>query len=222
VLLGSMNGTIVSGISGPKVGFFMIKNLPYRTSIKINPFLYYEIKKVVSLVIDGFKREEILEKIISENIFQVKSAARKKEIASGLFKRLDILDDFLMRQIHSADVETSKLIVFYSILKTDRLFFEFMDEVMKEKYLLHEKTLTDKDFNIFFFRKSEESEVVRKWTEYTFYKLQQVMIRVLFEVGIIKNQKGDRELADLFLNQDVKNYLIEIGDEHFVHLLVGE
>ncbi|MGG2028737.1 DUF1819 family protein [Gottfriedia sp. S16(2024)] len=200
----------------------MVKDLKYRSTIKSRPLFFFEMKKAASLVNKGISIAQLKDLVINENIFQVNTEARKKEIASTVIGRLEKLDDYLIQQIAEADVETSKLLVLYSVLKTDRLFFEFLDEVIKDKRTLKDYLLTDKDFNIFFHRKREESEVVSRWQDYTFYKLQQVYIRILFEVGILKNQKDEREIEVPFFNEDVKNHLKEFGDEHFVHLLVGE
>ncbi|MFF2444524.1 DUF1819 family protein [Priestia megaterium] len=200
----------------------MVKNLQYRSTIKSKPLFYLEMKKVSTLINKGISLAQVRDMAIQENIFQVNTEARKKEIASTVFGRLKNLDDYLIQQIAEADVVTSKLLVLYSILKTDRLFFEFLDEVIKDKRMLKDHMLSDKDFNIYFHRKREESEIVNRWKDYTFYKLQQVYIRILFEVGILKNQKGHREIEEPFFREDVKNHLKEIGDEHFVHLLVGE
>jgi hypothetical protein len=101
----------------------------------------------------------------------------------------------LIEKIVNGDIETSKQIVIYSIMKTDRLFFEFMYEVFREKILLRDFTLQDKDFNLFFNRKKEQSERVASWDDYTFYKLKQVYIRILFEAGFIKDQKKYREIV---------------------------
>lgn len=200
----------------------MMKNLRYSTTIKARPLLYLEMKKAATLVVEGNILEQVKKLILEENIYQVKTESRKKEFASIVSSRLQVLDGFLMKQLVYGDVETSKLIVLYTIIKTDRLFYEFMDEVIKDKYMLRDFLLADKDFNIFFLRKREQSDVVAGWKDYTFYKLQQVFIRILFEVGILKNQKGERDINVPFLSNDVKQHLKEIGDGAFVTLLVGE
>ncbi|MGF9956253.1 DUF1819 family protein [Bacillus mycoides] len=200
----------------------MMENLRYSTTIKARPLLYLEMKKAATLVVEGNTLEQVKKLILEENIYQVKTESRKKEFASIVSSRLQVLDEFLMKQLVYGDVETSKLIVLYTIIKTDRLFYEFMDEVIKDKYILRDFSLADKDFNIFFLCKREQSDVVAGWKDYTFYKLQQVFIRILFEVGILKNQKGERDINVPFLSNDVKQHLKEIGDGAFVTLLVGE
>jgi hypothetical protein len=194
----------------------MVNKLEYKSTIKSMPFLYKETRKAASLVLQGFKEFEIINISLRENIFQVKTEARKKEIASITMKRLKVLDEYLLQKLVSGNVETSKHIVLYSIMKTDRLLFEFINEVYKDKCLLKEKYITDADFNVYFQRKREQSEKVANWNDYTFYKLRQVFIRIMYESGLIKNQKGDREITVPIIDMDLIQYLRDIGDTIYI------
>src|SRR5699024_5096877 len=101
-----------------------------------------------------------------------------------VIKRMKVLDDFLIQKIAYGDLDTSKQIVFYSILKTDRLFFEFVQEVYKEKVNLKNNIITDKDFNLFFYSKKEQNERVNSWSEQTVKKLIQVYKYILVESNL--------------------------------------
>lgn len=173
-------------------------------------------------MMDGFNEYEIKDMSTRDNIFQMKSEARKKEIASMILRRLKSLDKFLLDKLVNDDVETSKQIVIYSIMKTDRLFFEFMNEVYRDKSILKETYISDSDFNVYFQRKSEQSETVASWKEYTFYKLKQVFIRILFEAGFIKNQKGDKEITIPIIEYELAKHLIDIGDGLYLKVMLGE
>src|SRR5699024_5175094 len=146
----------------------------YTSILKSRPYLYLELKKDTDLFMQGSSIDDIKNKSIEENIFSVKTEARKKEIASTITNRIKMLDEYLVDKIVNGSLQTSKQLALYSILKTDGLFYEFMMEVYKEKILLNDLIITDKDFNIFFRRKSEQSERVAGWKDYTFYKLKQV------------------------------------------------
>ncbi|MBE7105494.1 DUF1819 family protein [Bacillus cereus] len=200
----------------------MVKEQGYKSTIKSRPLLFLETKKVSALLYQGLKEFEVKEKAIVENIFQVNTENRKKEIASIVLTRLKVLDEYLVEKIANGDVESSKVIVMYAIMKTDRLFFEFMNEVFREKFLFKETSMTDADFNIFFEYKQQQSEKVSSWNEYTFYKLKQVYIRILFEAGFLKNQKGDREVQRPLLDAEVMEYIRERGDHIYMDILVGE
>lgn len=200
----------------------MKKELEYKSTIKSMPFLYLETKKAAGLILQGFKEFEIKDKAINENIFQVNTEARKKEIASIVLRRLKILDEYLMQKLVNGSVETSKLIVIYAIMKSDRLFFEFLNEVYREKILIKDFSLTDKDLNIYFERKKEQSQKVAAWNDYTFYKLKQVFIRILFEAGLIKKGKEAHEIIKPIIEEDLARHLRNIGDEVYLKILTGE
>ena len=195
--------------------------MEYKSTIKSRPYLYKETKKAVSLVNSGLEIDMIKGKSLEDNIFLLESESRKREIASIITARLKDLDNFILGKIENSNIETSKVLVLYAILKTDRLFFEFVNEVYKEKVLLKDMYIRDKDFGVFFQRKMEQSDKVASWSEYTFKKLKQVYIRILFESGLISNQKGDREIKLPIIDNEVKDYLYSIGDKVYINAILG-
>lgn len=194
----------------------------YTSIIKSRPFLYLEFKKVCQLKLQGFNDQEIMNKAVEENIFTVNSEARKREIASTVINRLREIDEYVIEKVFNGSLQTSKQLAIYSILKTDRLFFEFMQEVYKEKIMLKDYMLTDKDFNIFFRRKSEQSDQIANWKDYTFYKLKQVYKRILSEAGFIKNTKQEVKLLPQIMEIEVVEHLKSIGDLVYLEAMLGE
>ena len=195
--------------------------MEYKSTIKSRPYLYKETKKAVSLIKKGLDVDGIKGKSLEDNIFQLESEARKKEVASIITSRIKVLDSYILNKIENSNIETSKILVLYAIAKTDRLFFEFLNEVYKEKIVLKDFYIRDKDFSVFFQSKKEQSEKVASWSEYTFKKLKQVYIRILFESGLIGNQKGDREIVVPIIDSDVKEYLYEIGSKPYADAILG-
>lgn len=196
--------------------------LQYTTILKSRPFLYLELKKAAQLKIQGLDEDKIKNKAIEENIFSVNTEARKKEIASAVINRIKELDMYMLDKIVNGSLQTSKQLAIYSILKTDRLFFEFMKEVYREKILLKDYIIADKDFNVFFRRKAEQSEQIREWKDYTFYKLKQVYKRVLSEAGFIKNSKKEVKIIPPIMEEEVIKYLIDKGDALYLEVMLGE
>ncbi|MBZ2174152.1 DUF1819 family protein [Schnuerera sp. xch1] len=196
--------------------------LKYSSTIKSRPYLYLELKKALLLKLQGLNDSEIREKAIEENIFSMNSENRKKEIASTILNRIQVLDEFLMDKIANGTLETSKQIALYTLLKTDLLFFEFMQEVYREKILLNDYYITDKDFNLFFQRKSEQSERVASWKDYTYYKLKQVYIRILYDAGFIKKIDKGLEIKPPIIEKEVIDHLIEKNDKAYIEAMLGE
>ena len=195
--------------------------MEYKSTIKSRPYLYKETKKAASLINKGLEIKNLKKESVENNIFQVETETRMKELASIIGTRLKELDDYLIEQISMSNIETSKLIVLYSVIKNDRLFFEFMNEVYKEKILLKDLFIRDKDFGVFFQNKREQSEKVNSWSEYTFKKLKQVYIRILFESGLIRNQKGDKEIKIPIIDNEVKEHIIKVGGKVYLEAILG-
>lgn len=202
--------------------------MEYKSTIKSRPYFYKETKIVAQLINKELNSNyieninDIKIKAIKDNLFQVERETRRKEIASTVIRRLSSLNNYLIYQIGKSSIETSKIIVIYSIWKTDRLFMEFINEVFKEKIVLKDMYIRDSDFNIFFQSKMEQSERVNSWGEYTFKKLKQVYIKLLFESGLIVNQNGDREIRIPIIENDVRQAIIENGDRLFIEAIEGK
>lgn len=180
-----------------------------------------ETKKVTGLLLQGFNDYEIRKKVTEENILQINNLTRRKEVAAVILNRLSILDEFLLKQIQHNSVETSKAIVLYSIMKTDRLFYEFIHEVIYEKILIRNLLLKDSDLENYFETKKTQSEIVASWKEYTIYKLKQVYKRVLFEAGLLQREKQHHTIIIPIINPAVIEHIKQIENTPFIHVVLG-
>ncbi len=194
----------------------------YTSTLKSVPYFYIEFKTVAKLKLQGLTDLEIKNNAVKENLFMVKTDTRRREIIARILERIELLDDYLIDKVVNGIIETSKQIVLYTILKTDLLFFEFMNEVFREKMILNEKYIADKDFSIFFTIKMEQSEQLAEWKDYTFYKLKQVYKRILREAGLIKREKKDLLIIPQIIESDVYNHIKNKGDEVYLRAMIGE
>ncbi|SFG31322.1 DUF1819 family protein [Sporolactobacillus nakayamae] len=182
----------------------------YSSTIKSRSFLFIELKNLCKCYLDGVDYSELKLKIINENLFQTESENRRRELAPTVLKRLQALDSFLVNKIVSRDTGTGKVIAVFAIEKTDRLFHDFVTEVIADKFSVLDTYLTDRDFEHFFESKGQQSEIVRAWKPYTLYKLKQVFIRILYEAGFLKSNSSNRELNRPLIDPEVRNYLLKI------------
>jgi len=189
--------------------------------LKQEPFFTWSLKKPRAFICKDFQHE-IKQKALRENIFLLNSENRIKEIASTITERIKVLDEYLLTKITKGNLETSKQLALYAVLKTDRLFFEFMQEVYREKYLLKDYIITNKDFSLFFQRKAEQSRRVASWRDYTFYKLQQVYKKILIEAGLAGKNKRNIEITRPIMEKDVIEHLKNKGDGIYLQAMLGE
>lgn len=193
----------------------------YKSTIKTRAFLFLELKKASAFYLQGLSIKEIKDLAVKENIFLYKTEGRIKEVASTVTERMQVLDRHLLLKITNGNLETGKQLALLAILKTDRLFFEFMQEVYREKYLLRDYIITDKDFSIFFLRKAEQNQKVASWKDYTHYKLKQVYKKILLEAGFVRKQKKNIEIIRPIVEQDIIGHIKNKGDAIYLQAMLG-
>ena len=187
-------------------------------------FWYIETKETVKLLKDkGI--DEVKKLVISDNLYQQKSEDRLNREFSVISKRIMSLPESLRYMITDADIMTSKLIVIISIMATDRLFFELMYEVFREKIRMEEETLKDSDMNVFFRSKQEQSDVCAKWTDSAIKKLKQTFQKYMLEAQLLKTSeasKSEKVVIKPYIEQELRQELIANNMEKYLYALTGE
>ncbi len=200
----------------------MRKNIKYTATNTGRPFSIKEMVVAAKLKQEGYTDKEIREKSNKENIFQARSKQYKIKIATTVISRLNTLDEYLIDKIANSDIEKAKQIAIYSIMKTDRFFFEFMNEIYKDKIILRDYKINNTEINIFIQRKQEQIPEIAKWTESTIKKLKSQYISMLSEAGFINRKKDYIEIIKPVIDIQIQKHLIEIGDKVYLNAMIGE
>ncbi|WP_462406684.1 DUF1819 family protein [Gracilibacillus sp. Marseille-QA3620] len=189
----------------------MTKELEYSAILTGASFLLYELKQVLKLKKEGLSDAEIKKKVIEDNIFEYRVTSSLKRAVPSVIRRANAIDETFQDLILNSPLEVGKIINLYAIMKTDKLFFEFMNEVIREKLDSNNYLLEKKDLNCFFITKAEQNEKMAKWTELTINKLKQVYMTLLYEAGLLRDKKSG-ELSRLLVDEDIRCHLTYIGD----------
>jgi len=184
-------------------------------------FLYLETKKAAALFLQDESGDMIIRQSLEDNIFMMKTEIRKREIASTILNRLNALDEYLLKKIVHGNLGLSKLVVLMAIIKTDRLFYEFMHEIFAEKLIIMDKKITARNITNFFHRKSEQSEQVARWADYTHYKLGQVYRKLLLEANIAKPEKDGLHIIKPVFEKEATEHIKAIGDQQYLNVMIG-
>ncbi len=80
-------------------------------------------------------------------------------------------------------MSTQKNINLICVLKTDRLFFEFLYEVYREKVILGIDTIENIDMRIFFNQKEMQSEEVAQWVDITKKRLSNIYTNYMIDAN---------------------------------------
>lgn len=196
----------------------MTIELEYSSVLTGAGFMLYEVKQITLLKEQGFSNTEIKQKVLEENVFQYEKMSSIKRAFPYILKRVNVLDEILLQLIMKESLETAKLINLYAIMKSDRLFFEFMHEVIQEKLQKNDYLLEKKDVNSYFTAKAEQSDFIASWSETTIQKLKQVYKKILLETGMLKSLKTG-ELNRLIIDDQISEHLKVIGDIQYVRAM---
>lgn len=199
---------------------YMNHSLEYSSSLNGASFLLFELKKAAELHEHGLSEKDIRLKVINDNYFQFENKGRINRTLPSIMRRLRVLDETLRHFLLHGSLEDAKVVNLYAIMKTDRLFFEFMSEVVGDKFSSSNPLIEKRDLNLFFSMKSESSVVVAGWSEINTQKLKRAIMQVLFETGLLKTRQSN-ELNPLWIEASLKSHLITIGDKEFVRA-IGE
>jgi len=196
--------------------------MKYSAGMISKSYWYLESKKTAKYMLDGLSRKEIVELAISDNIYQVDSEYRSKTIANAIYSRLDSLPKTLLETIVNSDINTSKILVLISIMKTDRLFFEFMHEVFRTKIILGDFSITERDINVFFQGKKAQSEIVDNWVDKTIINLKSRYLTVLNFAGLIRTDNDKHEIIVPFVDYRIKQLVIDNDLAPYLYAITGE
>ena len=185
----------------------------YNGGLTREQFLFYEIRIVASLILQGLDRKEILEQLKRENLFQFPTERMISSIANTCFRRIDALStELLVYHLANSSADVGKQINLYAMMKQNRIVWDFMTTVIGEKYRTQEFEFSKKDLNLFFFRLQEQNDAVASWSDGTIEKIKQVLTKSLVECEYLDSVKATQlnpisivpELEDeIKLNNDV-------------------
>lgn len=182
----------------------------YNAGLMSQSFWFVEFKKIVLLYHNGTGYDEIKRQCIEENLFGAINPARGQRMCGYLLTRLRSMDERLVEIFVSADVSTQKIINLITIMNTNRLFFEFVYEVYRNKLIVGDSSLDLKDGNIFFAQKEAQNDDLASWKDSTKKKLRSVFLNLLTEADLVKwadDKKQKRTVNRVFVTMELESYL---------------
>lgn len=192
-----------------------INSSPYKGSAQITreQFLFYEMRTTAKLMCEGLGDEEIINRIVEENLFQYPTEKSIRKMAKTCIARLKSMgDEDLIKAVASQSSETAKQICMYAMMKQYRLVWDFMITVIGEKYRMQNFSFSQIDMNVFFMQLQEQDDYVAGWSETTVKKIRQILIRVLAENEYLDNIKADH-INPVWLNPILENAIRSNNDD---------
>ena len=193
----------------------------YSSGLVSEAFWFIEFKKMVIMRHQGCTWDEIRELYVEQNMLAMPRKQRAMRIYGYLKGRVETLDSEISEIFINSDLQTQKTVNIISIALKNRLFYEFLYEVYREKIQTGASEITSSDIDSFFRKKQEQDKTVGAWTEHTFKRLKGAYFTLLTESGLLKTQGNKKMINPPVLDESLEAYLIKSGSKQLLKALTG-
>ncbi len=204
------------------MGISVVKSLKYSAGAVSKGFWFQEFKKYNNLLAEGLKDGEIKRMQEEKNILLAPSDDYGKKMINEVSKRTRALPEEISNMFTSLPILDQKILNILGIMMTDRLFFEFMYEVYREKIIIGNLQFDDSDIRIFFKNKSEQNEKVADYKSYTKKRLAGAYKTYLNEAGLLVENNNISMVKKPILDIDLENEMRKNNLYPYLRIFLGE
>ena len=154
--------------------------MKYRFSFTASNAMIPEFIKVAKNVHNGEDPDELSDSVLGRE----KGATNKRQFQE-LRRRIKTLNPAQVEVLSEGTIDEQKQITHLALCKTYGIYRDFVTEVIFEKVLVYDHSLTEMDMNSFISKKKMDHPELESLAESTEKKVRQVIFRMLQQVGII-------------------------------------
>lgn len=186
---------------------------PYNAAMTREQFLFYEMRTAAKLMNEGLDKGAVVERIVSENLFQYPTEKSIRKMALACIRRLESMeDDTLIAAIATQPSDVAKQVCLYAMMRQYRLVWDFMLTVVGDKYRKLDSSFSKMDLNVFFMRLQEQDDWVATWSNSTITRVRQVLTKMLIENEYLDSTDADH-LNPVLISPLLENAIREDGQE---------
>ena len=193
----------------------------YSAKLTGEPFLYNETKIIGRYLLEGEDEKNLKKRNIEENLIKHKKLASVQIVNAPIFRRLEVLNDDMLNDFVYSDIENSKFILLYAIMKTDKLVRDFIIEVYKDKLFMRNEYIEKFDIDNWYEEKCILSQTLKERTESTSVKLKQVIMKILQDSGLVVKDKDRFRIIRPLLKEKYIRQLDVNGDIEYAKAIGG-
>ncbi len=190
----------------------MDSTVQYNGALTAEQFLFPETRLVAKLYLAGKTIEEVITNVKEENLFQYPTERQVSRIARACYKRVESLgNQMLVEELATAPIRIAKQINLYAMMRSNRIVWEFMVQVIGQKFNQQDYSFRRTEMHIFYNRLGEQSDVVAGWSSSTATKIKQVLLKILVETEFLDSTRSIR-LNHVYLSEELEQGVRANGD----------
>ena len=183
-------------------------------SLSREHFSLREFRLVAKLRFEGAADEEIVERAVSENLFQYPTLSNAARMARTMLLRLASLnDEGLVGLAARGPKEHAAVINLYAMMRVYPLVREFMMQEIAPRFRTLDYSLTHADTNAFITRyQAERRADAEPWTESTVKRIAGALREALAGTGMLADTNSE-ELLPFFMDPALEDTFYRNGDQ---------
>ena len=193
-------------------------NSPYTAAITGCSFLIYEFKRFLPLLMAENADQLIKEEIENNQILQVNSRKARRTFALEFKRRFNSVPIYFWQSWKGWSETGQRAGLFYAILKTYKLVFDFHFNVAIRHWNSINHQLDKSDIMMEFNEIAAHDEFVDSWSDNTKDRCASQYLTFLRQTGLL-NEKSN-ELQSIRPDNDELEYYFRAGEEWFLEALL--
>lgn len=127
-------------------------------------------------------------------------------MAQAIRKRLERLPSPFWQALRDGDEQFATQVAFCAALARNLLLLEFLEDVVADAFVIRADTLEPYQWEAFLDERSARDPAIARWSASSRTKMRQVAFRMLYEVGVIADNRC-RRIQPLVVRDDVLTLL---------------
>ena len=158
---------------------------PYTAAITGGGFLLEETKVLLPLLQSPDRTALLKDERVNNRLLKINAETSRKRAMAEIERRYDAMPPTFWNDFQQMDEEDQKAVLFFVILKTYKICFDFHINVTLRKWNSISKSLVYDDIEMEFNEVSARDEFVDSWSDKTKLKVASSYLTVLRKVGIL-------------------------------------
>lgn len=160
-------------------------NSPYSASITGGGFLFNETNALLPLLLDENAASLIKDEVLNNKILHINSEKSRQRNVAEIKRRFEAVPRSFWYDYMSMDDEDKKVALFFVLLKTYKILFDFHVNVAMRRWRLSSQDISIEDLLMEFNTISSKDEFVDSWSESTKKKVASAYLSILRHVRIL-------------------------------------
>ena len=161
---------------------------PYTAAITGGGFLFEETNLLLPLLQSDNRVSLLKEETVNNRILQINAETSRKRNVAEIARRYDTMPVNFWEEYKMMEEHDQKIALFFVILKTYKICFDFQIRVTMRKWNGIAKSLTRDDLMMEFSEIAAKDEFVNTWSEHTMRKVASTYLSILRKVGMLDNK----------------------------------